>query len=109
MALSFDGTGGPRGQPYLRKPVPQMQQQQQQQQQGHMGPVPANNGPGPGLSFMNFDLPSGSGSHAPLSHSAYSGSGGYDSFEVEPPLLEGMYNHSTLSTPFINSVLRIMV
>lgn len=84
MALSFDGTGGPGGQPYLRKPAPHMQQQ------GHLGPGPANNGPGPGLSFMNFDLPSGSGSNAPLSHGrSYGGSGsGFDSFEVEAPLLE---------------------
>jgi hypothetical protein len=85
VALSFDGTGGPGGQPYLRKPAPHMQQQ------GQLGPGPANNGPGPGLSFMNFDLPSGSGSNAPLSHGrSYGGSGsGYDSFEVEAPLLEG--------------------
>lgn len=90
VAVSFDGTEGPRGQAYLRRPASHVQQQSQ----GRPGPSPALNGPGPGsgLPFMTFDLASGSGSSAPLSHiSGYGGSssiGGYASFEDEPPLLE---------------------
>ena len=92
VALSFDGTEGSRAQPYLRRPTSQFQPQQ-----GRPGPSPANNGPGPGpgpgLQFMNFDLPSGSGSSVPLAHSnTYGGSSssGYVSLEDEPPLLEGI-------------------